>query len=544
MARRRDLPRPGRRRRRRRRGDPGLAARHAVPARRRHQRPRRRAAANRSGRATTSPTRGSRTTPTTTTVAERLGLRGMAAAPLRAPGGEVIGTLAISSRDAARVRARGARPPPGPRRPGRHRDHQLDAADPPDRVRGALPLPRRERAGPRLVDRRRARADVPLGRASSALTGRPPPTSCSASTSGRSCHESSREVAELDWSAGMAAESQELRGRVNLLGPDGDADPGRVHRDGPARRGRSVRRRQRLGPRHARARPPRARAARVARSATGSSSRTRRTSSSRPTPRAASRSCPRRWSAMTGWTRPARSIGDHFSMTRRPGSPAARGGDRWATLVADPATEQVAEHQRSSGPDGRLVPVEVSAIGDGRRGGHVRGHPRRRPATSASASAPRARAARVGGALPLPRRVVAGPRLADRRRGDPDASSATPRETMLGIEPTELIGRPYWRDLRPRGRAATPTVRFRWLARHPTPVHRMRLPFRHADGHDVLVEINGIGMTADGGRSSGRTARRATSASATGSSATCAARPASWPPARSGPTSPASSTTR
>jgi signal transduction histidine kinase len=26
----------------------------------------------------------------------------------------------------------------------------------------------------------------------------------------------------------------------------------------------------------------------------------------------------------------------------------------------------------------------------------------------------------------------------------------------------------------------------------------MRLPFRHADGHDVLVEINGTGMTADG----------------------------------------------
>ncbi len=34
---------------------------------------------------------------TTIDVAERLGLCGMAAAPLRAPGGEVIGTLAISS---------------------------------------------------------------------------------------------------------------------------------------------------------------------------------------------------------------------------------------------------------------------------------------------------------------------------------------------------------------------------------------------------------------------------------------------------------------
>ena len=29
-------------------------------------------------------------------------------------------------------------------------------------------------------------------------------------------------------------------------------------------------------------------------------------------------------------------------------------------------------------------------------------------------------------------------------------------------------------------------------------MHRSRLPFRHADGHDVLVEINGIGMVEDG----------------------------------------------
>jgi signal transduction histidine kinase len=41
-------------------------------------------------------------------------------------------------------------------------------------------------------------------------------------------------------------------------------------------------------------------------------------------------------------------------------------------------------------------------------------------------------------------------------------------------------------------------VRFRWVASHPSAVHRMRLPFRHADGHDVLVEINGTGMMADG----------------------------------------------
>ena len=68
---------------------------------------------------------------------------------------------------------------------------------------------------------------------------------------------------------------------------------------------------------------------------------------------------------------------------------------------------------------------------------------------------------------------------------------------MLGIEPTELMGRPYAEIFAPSARRDA-TTRFRWLARHPTAVHRMRLPFRHADGHDVLVEINGTGMTADG----------------------------------------------
>ena len=97
-------------------------------------------------------------------VAERLGLRGMAAAPLRAPGGEVIGTLAVSAARPRDFADRGARSPPGPGRPGGHRDHQLDPAQPPDRVRGAVPLSRRTRARSRLVDRRGRPADLPVGR--------------------------------------------------------------------------------------------------------------------------------------------------------------------------------------------------------------------------------------------------------------------------------------------------------------------------------------------------------------------------------------------
>ena len=69
--------------------------------------------------------------------------------------------------------------------------------------------------------------------------------------------------------------------------------------------------------------------------------------------------------------------------------------------------------------------------------------------------------------------------------------------TMLGSEPTELMGRPYADIFAPSARRDA-AVRFRWLARHPSAVHRMRLPFLHSDGHEVLVEINGTGMTADG----------------------------------------------
>ena len=63
--------------------------------------------------------------------------------------------------DAAQLRRRGTRPAPGPRRPGRHRDHQLDPADPAARFGDPLPDARLVVAGSRLRDRRRRQLDVP-----------------------------------------------------------------------------------------------------------------------------------------------------------------------------------------------------------------------------------------------------------------------------------------------------------------------------------------------------------------------------------------------
>ena len=66
----------------------------------------------------------------------------MAAAPLRAPGGEVIGHARRLDRRAAHVRGRRARPAPGPGRPGGHRPDQLEPARAADPRGGALPGPR------------------------------------------------------------------------------------------------------------------------------------------------------------------------------------------------------------------------------------------------------------------------------------------------------------------------------------------------------------------------------------------------------------------
>jgi PAS domain S-box-containing protein len=156
-------------------------------------------------------------------VAERLGLSGMAAAPLRAPGGDVIGTLAVSS---AQPRA--------------FSPEELDllqglADQAAIAITNSTLLSRLTESEARyryLVERApdlvwSIGADARLTFLSDAvvrLTGRQP-EELLGEHFGALVHESSRDVAEFDWTTGMRRGSQEVRGPVNLAGADGRPVP-------------------------------------------------------------------------------------------------------------------------------------------------------------------------------------------------------------------------------------------------------------------------------------------------------------------------------
>ena len=195
---------------------------------------------------------------------------------------------------------------------------------------------------------------------------------------------------------------------------------------------------------------------------------------------------------MSGWS-PDEVTGGHFSrVVDEASQPEAMRA--WIALVTDPTSEQVA-HINLKSPDGRLIPVEVSAVGMfDAEGGFAGIHGSTRDISERDRLERELRESEE-----RYRYLVAS---------SPDLVWLTDAEgtltfisdaarSMLGFEPTDLMGRPYAEIFAPTARRDA-AVRFRWLARHPSAVHRMRLPFRHADGHDVLVEINGTGMTADG----------------------------------------------
>jgi PAS domain S-box-containing protein len=156
-------------------------------------------------------------------VARRLGLCGMAAAPLRAPGGEVIGTLAVSYAETHEFASEAL-------------DLLQGLADQAAiAITNSTLLTRLTESEARyryLVERApdvvwSIGADARLTFLSDAvvrLTGRRP-EDLIGQHFGALVHESSREVAEFDWTTAMSIGSQELRGRLNMVGADGQAIP-------------------------------------------------------------------------------------------------------------------------------------------------------------------------------------------------------------------------------------------------------------------------------------------------------------------------------
>ena len=290
-------------------------------------------------------------------VAQRLGLCGMAAAPLRAPGGEVIGTLAVST----------ARPRP-------FVAEELDllqglADQAAIAITNSMLLSRLTESEARyryLVERApdlvwSIGADARLTFLSDAvvrLTGRQP-AELVGRHFGALVHDSSRDVAEFDWTTGMESGSQEVRGRVNLAGADGQPIPAefiataRLDESGRflGANGsvRDMRDQERLE-----------------RDLRESEGRYRFLVENSPDV-VFSTDAEGRFTfmsdameRMSGW-RPDQVVGDHFSKVVEVGS-HAEAGAAWIALATEPTTEQIA-HINLQSPDGRLIPVEVSAIG-------------------------------------------------------------------------------------------------------------------------------------------------------------------------------------
>jgi PAS domain S-box-containing protein len=155
--------------------------------------------------------------------AARLGLRGMAAAPLRSPEGHVIGTLAVSYRaphdfDADQIAILKALA-----------DHAAIAVTNTtlyDRLRQSQARYRHlVQNSPDIIwsigpDARFTFISATVER----MTGWTP-LELLGEHFGAIVHDSTREVAEVDWTAGLSAANAELRGRLNLVHRDGRAIP-------------------------------------------------------------------------------------------------------------------------------------------------------------------------------------------------------------------------------------------------------------------------------------------------------------------------------
>jgi PAS domain S-box-containing protein len=289
--------------------------------------------------------------------ARRLGLRGMAAVPLRAPEGTIIGTLAVSYRephafddDELAVLKTLA-------------DHAAIAITNTSLLERLSESEERYRHlvqnSPDLVWSIDADARFTfVSDTCERLTGWRPEDLLGRHF-GALVHESSRDVAEVDWTRGMNSANQELRGRLNLLHKDGhpipaefsamgelDADGRFIGANGSVR---DVTERDRLE-----------------RELRESEERYRFLVQNSPDvvfqidDQGRFTYLGETIERMTGFE-PSELVGQHFSTVVDPAS-HAEAGARWAALVADPATPQTVQLNLGH-KGGWTIPVEVSAIG-------------------------------------------------------------------------------------------------------------------------------------------------------------------------------------
>ena len=289
--------------------------------------------------------------------AKRLGLRGMASVPLRAPEGTIMGTLAVSYRvphafddDELAVLKSLA-------------DHAAIAITNTSLLERLSESEERYRHlvqnSPDLVWSIDADARFTfVSDTCERLTGWHP-DELLGKHFGALVHESSRDVAEVDWTLGMNDGNQELRGRLNLLHKDGhpipaefsamselDAEGRFIGANGAVR---DMTERDRLE-----------------RELRESEERYRFLVQNSPDvvfqidDQGRFAYLGETIERMTGFA-PTELLGQHFSTIVDSGS-HAEAGARWAALVADPATPQTVQLNLRH-KDGSTVPVEVSAIG-------------------------------------------------------------------------------------------------------------------------------------------------------------------------------------
>ncbi len=195
---------------------------------------------------------------------------------------------------------------------------------------------------------------------------------------------------------------------------------------------------------------------------------------------------------VTGW-RPDELVGESFERLVTPGTMHVA-AERWERVAADPTVPQVLRVELMR-KDGGVVPVEIHSVAQLDNNGDFAGvH---------------------GSARDISERERLERELRDSEvryrylvQSSPDLVWMTDDEgrltfvsdqsgSILGWEPEELIGQSF-SELAPPEERRGALARFRALRKRPHEVHRTRLKIQSRDGRELAMEITSIGMVQDG----------------------------------------------